>query len=232
MQHNPLSLKKRLENIWQAADFEPLFATTQRQSHFIKQKTILFSEGDPLDRLYFIKEGFVKLYRLSEDGKETTIYPYGPGDVLGLRALTSKDKCAKHNAESITDIKVMTLSHQEFFDICINQPEYLVDLVHLCLGRLLYTETRLEAFITTDTVSRVAIFLTYCIKRFGKATDGEAVLPIVLTHQLIAEFIGSVRETVTVALNRLANEKILKIKKGNITILNPEALKNYSKNFW
>lgn len=225
MQHD--LLKQRLENIWQPADFEPIFASSKRVPYLIRQKTILFSDGEPLDKLYFIKEGFVKLYRLSENGRETIIYPYGPGDVLGLRALISKDKCTKHNAESLTDIKVMTLSHQEFFGFTLEHPEYLIDLMHLCLNRLLYTETRLEAFITTDTTSRVAIFLNYCMKRFGKETNGKVILPIILTHQLIAEFIGSVRETVTLALQRLEKEKILKIEKGKITILDSKALNQY-----
>lgn len=225
MQHD--LLKKRLENIWQPADFEPIFASSKRPSYQIRQRTILFSDGEPLNKLYFIKEGFVKLYRLSENGRETIIYPYGPGDVLGLRALISKDKCTRHNSESLTDIKVMTLSHQEFFDLTLEQPEYLIDLMHLWVHRLLYTETRLEAFITTDTTARVAIFLNYCMKRFGKESDSKVTLPIILTHQLIAEFIGSVRETVTIALNKLEKEKILKIEKGKITILDPEVLNQY-----
>ncbi|MBI2338584.1 Crp/Fnr family transcriptional regulator [Candidatus Daviesbacteria bacterium] len=227
MQHDLNSLKSRLENIWKPADFERIFTSSKRPPHLIRQKTILFSDGDPLDKLYLIKEGFVKLYRLSEEGKETTIYPYGPGDVLGLRALISKDRCTKHNAECLTDIKVMILSHQEFFNLTLRQPKYLIDLMHLCLNRLLYTETRLEAFITTDTTSRVAIFLDYCMKRFGKETDSKVTLPIILTHQLIAEFIGSVRETVTLALHKLEKEKILEIEKGRITILDAKALKEY-----
>lgn len=223
------ALRKRLEHVWEPPSFESLFVSAQRPPHIIKKRTILFNDGDPLERIYFIQEGFVKLYRLSEDGKETTVYPSGPGDLLGLRSLTSKDKCAKHNAEAMTDVKVMTMSHQEFFNLCLENSEYLVDLVHLYLNRLIYTETRLEAFITTDTTTRVAIFLNYWVKRFDKATDGEIILPISLTHQLIAEFIGSVRETVTLSLKRLEDEKILKTGKGKITILNSVKLRNYQE---
>lgn len=226
---NLSALTKRLENIWQPADFETLFRNIQKQPHSIKKKTILFNDGDPLERLYYIKEGFIKLYRLSKEGKETTSYLYGAGDIIGLRSLTSKDKCARHNAEAITNIKVMTISHQEFFDTCLDHPEYLVDLIQVCLNRLIYTETRLESFIATDSTTRVAIFLNYCIKRFGKENRGKIALPLALTHQLIAEFIGSVRETVTVVLNRLENEKILKIEKGKITILDKNKLKTFSR---
>lgn len=222
------ALKKRLDHIWEPADFASLFSSTQKHPNFIKKRTMLFNDGDPLEKIYFIQEGFVKLYRLSKEGKETTIYPFGPGDLLGLRSLVSKDKCAKHSAETMTNVKVITMSHREFFDFCLGKPEYLVDLAHLYLNRLIYTETRLEAFITTDSTSRVAIFLNYCAKRFGKTTGSEIVLPILLTHQLIAEFIGSVRETVTLSLSRLENERILKTEKGKITILNLNRLKKYS----
>lgn len=218
-------LKQRLENIWQCSDFVSLFEAVKRSPHIIKQKTILFNDGDPLERLYFIQEGFVKLYRLSDEGKETTIYACGPGDVLGLRSLTSKDKYAKHSAEAMTNIKVITISHQEFFSIVAENPQYLVDLIHLYLNRLIYTETRLEAFITADTTTRVTIFLNYFANRFGRVSNNEIILPITLTHQLIAEFIGSARETVTLALNRLSKEGIIKKQKGIITILDPDKLK-------
>lgn len=227
--NNGQQLRLRLENIWQYTNLKSLFENVKRPAHTIRQNTILFSDGDPLEKLYFIQEGFIKLYRLSDEGKETTIYVCGPGDILGLRSLTSFDKCSKHNAETMTQVKVMTISHQEFFNICSTKPEYLVDLIHLYLNRLIYTETRLEAFISSDTTTRVAIFLNYCVKKFGIETTQGIVLPLALTHQLIAEFIGSVRETVTVALNRLTKEGILKTQKGKITILNPDKLKNYSK---
>lgn len=228
-------LRNRLENIWKPPDFTPFFKKfSKRPVHTIKKGSLLFNEGDPLNRLYLITKGFIKMYRVSEDGRETTIYLFGPGYVLGVRALTSEDESAKHYAEAMTDVNILTLSRQEYFDALTEHPEYLVDLIHVFIDRLNHAEKRLEGFITTDTTARVANFLSDCVKRFcspreaGKKKNGQVTLPIELTHQRIAEFVGSFRETVTHSLQKLEQEKIIRMKRGKITILNPKKLSSYA----
>lgn len=226
-----INLKDRLDHLWAPSDFDGLFGQfSTRPVVFIKQKTILFNDGQPLDRLFYIKEGFVKLYRLSENGKESTIYLYGPDNILGIRALTSEDGCAKHFAESLTDLKVITLEKKEYLTILGENPQYLIDLLHLFISRLNYTEKKLEGFILTDVTTRVAFFLSDFVERFCKSDleKNPVVLPLRLTHQLIAEFVSSVRETVTVSLNRLEKEHILKFDQGKIVILDLDKLKQYT----
>lgn len=227
----PSNLEKRLQKIWEKPDFE-IFAKkfSKKEPHLVKKGTVIFNEGDVLERLYFIHEGFVKLYRLSNEGRETTIYLYGPGNVLGIRALTSEDECARHFAEAITDLKINTIGRREYFEILKNQPEYLIDLLHIFINRLNYTEKKLEGFIITDTVARVAYFLTDLAQRFCNTRNSKVELPLPLTHQRIAEFVGSVRETVTVAVQKLEKENILKMEnKGKIVILDFKKLKSYSE---
>lgn len=190
----------------------------------MKKNTIIFNEGDFLERLYFVKKGFVKLYRLSDNGRESTIYLYGPGSVLGVRAFISKDKCACHFAEALTDLEVMTITRSEYLEALAESPEYLVDFLHIFIDRLNHTERKLEGFILTDTTSRIAYFLYDCAIRFCKPNGKKVTLPIILTHQRIAEFIGSVRETVTVAVQRLEKDEILRIKRGKVTILDLKKL--------
>lgn len=233
MNGNTSALKKRIENIWQPPDFKTFFQTySKRPPQVIKKGTLLFNAGDQLERLYYIQEGFVKLYRLSEEGRETTIYLYGPGYVLGIRALTSEDKSAWHNAEAITQAKILTLSHKDYFEIVTNHPEHLLDLTHIFIDRLNYTERKLEGFITTDATARVAHFLYDCVRRFCPMPEisnkKHIVLPLDLTHQRIAEFVGSFRETVTVAIKRLEEDKTLTINRGKITILNLKQLKDHA----
>lgn len=219
-------LKKRLEKIWGQADFETFFQHIANRSVIaVKKGTTLFNEDDRLEKLYFIKRGFVKLYRLSEKGKESTIYLFGPGHILGIRALLAEDKLAKHHAQAMTDLTIITISRRDFFDAAAEHPEYLVDFIHLVIHRLNYTERKLEGFVTTDATARVANFLNDCALRFGKKKNGHIILPFRLTHQKIAEFVGSFRETVTVALNRLKKAGIIRIERGEITITDPIKLK-------
>lgn len=222
----------RLDKIWQPPNFFPFFEKySKRKPLHIKKGAIIFYEGDQPERLYFIKKGFVKLYHLSKDGKSTVIYLYGPGAMLGLRALTSKDRCLKHNAEAITDVEVTTISRNDYLEIISKDPIFLVDLLDLFIERLNQTEKKLEGFITTDATSRIASFLLDLTLRFGKIASvknkHKIIIPIPLTHQLIAEFVGSVRETVTDSLHLLEKKEILKIKKGEITILDLQKLSKY-----
>lgn len=225
MNENNQKLKDRLSKIWQPADFNSFFEKfVKKSAHLVKKGTIIFNEGDPLDRLYFIKKGFVKLYRLSEEGRESTIYLYGPGSILGVRALTSEDKSAKHFAEAITDLEINTIERNQYLEILAEEPQYILDLLHIFISRLNYTERKLEGFILTDTTARVAYFLSDCVKRFGEKKDGRIELPLALTHQRIAEFVGSFRETVTITIQGLEKEGVLSIKKGKVIILNLDKL--------
>ena len=225
MEKDNSKLQNRLSKIWQPPDFISFFEKfAQKPLRTIKKRTILFNESDPLSRLYCIKSGFVKLYRLSKGGKESTIYLYGPGHVLGVRALTSQDKCARHNAEAITNLQILTIERGEYFNILTDHPQYLLDLLHIFISRLNYTERKLEGFILTDATARVAYFLLDCANRFCDGQKSRIKLPLSLTHQRIAEFVGSTRETVTLAIQRLEKDGVLTVNRGQVLILDLEKL--------
>lgn len=217
---------KRLSSIWAPPDFFSFFANfSKRPSLKIKKGNTLFYEGDEPGKLYFIKSGFVKLYRISSEGRSTIVYLYGPGSILAIRALTTAEKRLRHTAEAITDIEVITIPEKDYFDAVSNNPEYLVDLLQVFIDRLNYTERKLEGFILTDATARCASFLFDLVVRFGIKKNGKFELPLSLTHQTIAEFVGSFRETVTIAINRLKKDGILEDQRGKITILNIKKLK-------
>ena len=217
---------KRLEKISHPPDFFSFFENfSKRPSLKIKKGNTLFYEGDEPGKLYLIKSGFVKLYKMSPEGRSTIIYLYGPGSILAIRAVTTAEKRLRHTAEAITDLEVITIPEKDYLEAVSNNPEYLVDLLYVFIDRLNHTERRLEGFILTDAMTRVASFLYDLVIRFGIKKDGKIELPLSLTHQTISEFVGSFRETVTVAINRLKKEGILEDKRGKIIILNLQKLK-------
>lgn len=219
-------LASRLEKIWEAPDLYALFRKYSKQKpHLVKKGTVLFNSGDPLSGIYFIKSGFIKLYRVSDDGRETVIYLTGPGNLLGLKALISKDARAHHYAEALTDCQIINMTREELFQILSAHPEHLVDLGYAFIERLNHAERRVEGFISSDTKTRIANFLLDITIRFGKKTDKNILLPLPLTHQRIAEFVGAYRETVTLAVNELEKMEVIKNRRGRITVTNLRKLK-------
>lgn len=223
-------IRARLKTIWEPPDFSPLLSLVHHTKILVKKGDILFSEDDRLDNLYIIQEGFVELYRLSEEGKETTTYLFGKGYALGVRALTSSDHRAKHTAEALTDAKIIAVSHETYFHAVSSNPEYLIDLTAIFIDRLNYTEQKLEGFIRTDVNARIANFFLDFIKRFCSTTNNDPItLPLELTHQRIAQLVGSFRETVTVALHKLEKEGVVKTDRGTIRITNLQKLQEFAK---
>lgn len=224
-----ITFRDRLERMWESSDFYPFFEKySKRKPILIKKGNVIFYEGDQPDRLYFIKRGFVKIYRTSEEGKNTITYLYGPGSMLGIRALTSKDQCLKHTAEAITDVEFLALPRKDYLNAVAENPNFLVDLLNIFIDRLSHTERKLEGFITTDAIARVANFLSDTSSRFGEKKNDRITIPLSLTHQQIAECVGSVRETVTVALQNLEKNGVIEITQGKITIKNLKKLGYYT----
>ena len=219
------ALSKRLEKIWQEPDFLSFFEQySSRPVLRIKKGSLIFYEGDKPGKVFFVKSGYAKLFHSSESGKDAIIYLYGPGTVLGLRALTSEDELLRHSAETLTDTQVITLSREEYIKALGEHPEYIVDLLHLFIERLNYTERKLSGFILTDVTARVANFLLNVGKRFGEKTPQGIVIPIPLTHQRIAEFVGSFRETVTGSVQKLEKAKCISYTGKTLTITNLKTL--------
>ncbi|MDP3941057.1 MAG: Crp/Fnr family transcriptional regulator [bacterium] len=222
-------LQSRLQRIGDPADFTSLFSEPNAPpEQFVKKGAILFNTGDPLGRLYLIKEGFIKIYRLSEEGRETTSYLLGPGQLLGIRTLLSKDDRTLHAAEAVTALKVQTISRKDAFDRILNDPEILIELLQAYRDRLALTEKKFESFIYASTTPRVAIFLADCAEKFGKTVGKEIEIGLELTHQRIAEFVGAFRETVTLSLHRLENEGIIRVNRGRVTVLSLQRLTDYT----
>lgn len=226
MKDDRYRLKERLEKIWSAPDFQSFFEKySKRPAHKVLEGTILFNAGDFLNGIYFVKSGLIKLYKISDEGKETIVYLTGPGNMLGLRALISKNECAHHYAEAITDCEVYQMSRDDYFDILSDNPEYLVDLGAAFIERLNHAERRVEGFVSDDATAKVANFLLDSAIRFGKNSGKSITFPFPLTHQRIAEFVGVYRETVTNSLHELEKLGAVKLKRSTIKILDLAKLK-------
>lgn len=236
MIQDKLSFRDRLEKLWEISSSYPILEKHfKRKPLRIKKGNVIFYEGDQPDRLYFIKMGYVKIYRTSEEGKSTITYLYGPDSILGIRALTSKDQCLRHTAEAITDVEVLTIPRKDYLDLVAQHPNFLVDLLNIFIDRLNLTERKLEGFITTDAQARVANFIFDTATHFGEPSRGsgqgknnQVTIPIPLTHQQIAEFVGSVRETVTVALHNLEKDGVIQMEQGKINVKNLKTLYRYT----
>jgi len=91
-------------------------------------------------------------------------------------------------------------------------------------SRILQTETMIETLTHRDMSSRLVSFLLVLCRDFGLPGDQGITIDLKLSHQAIAEAIGSTRVTITRLLGDLRTAGLLEIDRKRITVFDPLAL--------
>jgi CRP-like cAMP-binding protein len=167
--------------------------------------------------LFIIKKGQVQLYRISPEGKKLVISTLGPGTLFGEMALLGQQM---HNtfAEAVEDCQICVMSRTDLERLILNKPQVALRVLEVTGKRLREAETRLEDLAFKGIPARLASLLLRLSEDRGTRTI------VGLTHQNLAETVGTYRETATLVLNDLKAQGLIDIGRKRITILDPERL--------
>jgi len=190
----------------------------------VKKKTPIFFPGDPSQQVYLLKEGRVKISRVSEDGREVTLALLEPGEIFGELNILD-DSPRDTLAEALDDSQICIVNKELFLSMIQKKPEFSFRLTKLIGLRLKRIESRVEDLVFRDVPARLAHLLLELSKDYGKATKDGIQLQIKITHQEMANLIGSIRETVSAVLGDFKREGSIAFEGRSIVLLKPEALK-------
>jgi global nitrogen regulator NtcA len=193
---------------------------------FERNKTIFFP-GDPAERVYFLLKGAVKLSRVYEAGEEITVALLRENSVFGVLSLITGNKSDRfYHAVAFTPVELLSVSIEQFQQALKESPELSWMMLKSLSSRILQTEMMIETLAHRDMGSRLASFLLILCRDFGIPSNNGITIDLKLSHQAIAEAIGSTRVTVTRLLGDLRddNNKVISIQKKKITVHNPVAL--------
>jgi CRP/FNR family transcriptional regulator, cyclic AMP receptor protein len=183
----------------------------------------IFGPGSPNQSLYFIERGSVRVTRSSPDGKAFVILSLlGPGDLLGDIAWI--DDTHDSSAETIEDSRIYQMSRRDFEAMLRENPGFALCLIHVLASRLKHAQGRIEDLVFRQVPSRVAKLFINLAENHGKVTPFGIILDLPLTHQEIADIVGSSRVTVTQVLNRFRLLRWVAVKSKRVTINNIAAL--------
>jgi CRP-like cAMP-binding protein len=185
--------------------------------------TLIYSPDEHSEVLFLLKEGRVRLYRLSPDGKALTTAMIEPGLVFGEMALLGQGMQDSF-AEALEDSILFTLSRRDVQQVLLADPRISRRLLELASRRLADTERKLEEFAFRNVPQRLASLLLQLAHVPPGQRAGPVTLPARYTHQQLAEMIGTYRETVTKVLNDLRQQGLVRMDHGHIQLVDPEAL--------
>jgi CRP/FNR family cyclic AMP-dependent transcriptional regulator len=173
---------------------------------------VFYQPEDVSEVLFLVKQGQVQLYRISPEGKKLVIAALGTGAIFGEMALLGQQM---HNAfaEAMEDSVILVMSRADLERLILNKPILGLRMLEITGRRLSDAESRLEDMAFKGIPARLAsLLLRLAAERNTDEITG-------LTHQDLAETIGTYRETATQVLNDMKVAGIIEIGRKRITIL-------------
>lgn len=186
--------------------------------------SLLFVEGQEPRAVYILCSGRVKLTTSSTEGKTLILKVAEPGDVLGLSAAIL-GRTYEVTAETIEPCQVNTIKREDFLkflgeyiEACMHTAEQLSEKYHSA-----QKEIRSLGLCQSTTEKVAKLLLDWCTTH-GDETSKGTRLKVLLTHEEIAQMVGTTRETVTRLFSDLKKRKVIDIKGSTIMIANKSAL--------
>ncbi|MGO4698645.1 Crp/Fnr family transcriptional regulator [Paenibacillus sp. 2TAB26] len=166
-----------------------------------------FSEG-----LYFVKKGKVRLYKLSEEGKQFTSDILGEGNVFGEMNIISFGT-RDHYIETIEESHICLMSKDRFENFLMQRPRFMMNLLQVLSDRISAMSRLTQNLALGGLHDKILHVLMKLSEQFGITSmdrDEYCKIDFPLSHQEIANLVGATREAVTVALQELSEQKHIK----------------------
>lgn len=190
---------------------------------FKKGQTIIYAGEEPAG-VYYLKEGRIRQYTISpESGAILTLHVYHPRSFFPLIwAMASKPN--RHFFDSLTPVTLFRAPRTEVLEFLKREPKLLYHLSARLLSGLDGMLIRVEMLALTDVYGRVISELLYLIKHYGKKNSAGVTIIGKFTHQEISEFVGSARETVSIAMKKLEDKGLIVMRGREICVPDPTKL--------
>ena len=164
---------------------------------------LIFQAGSAGHHVYFLEQGRVKIYHLSSTGKEILLWFCFPGEIFGLAEVCHGGGRQVY-AEATESSRLLGVPQEDFKRFLETHPAAALIVNDVLASRLRNLGNVIQSLVASDVNERVAQLIARLAATHGRrAPSGEVLLNIRLTHQEMANMIGTTRQSVTSALNML-----------------------------
>jgi len=214
-------------------DVGPNTVTPQR-SRNARQMTLTFSRGQEVftpsqgsGMVYIVRSGCVRLFKVLPDGRSINLGVLGPNTLFTQEDI-SDGIASGAMAEALVESTISVIETENLASLITESPDLAAAVVTGMTRRFTELQTLVEQLLVRDTAVRLATTLLNLGHRFGRPTaDGMVAISLPLTHQGLANMIGSNRVTVTRKLLELQESAHLRSLGRNALAIRPDKLREY-----
>jgi len=165
----------------------------------LRKNQRVFSQGDPADAVYFMREGKVKVSVLSELGKEAVVAIHDTGDFFGEGCLTGQS-LRLATAATMTESVITRIDKAAMVRVLHDEPKFTERFLAYLLVRKARVEEDLIDQLFNSSEKRLARALLL-MANFGKEGRQERVITNV-SQETLAEIVGTTRSRVSHFMNK------------------------------
>lgn len=192
------------------------FEHLARQIQFASGETV-FAEEEMTTSFYSLLEGVMRLYKLLPDGRRQIVGFALPGDFLGMTT------SGRHNfsADAIGPVAVCRFSRVSFARFVEDKPHFLQRINELAVRELSQARDHMVLLGRRSAEEKVAAFLIGWRHRNIQLRGPSATVPLPMSRQDIADYLGLTIETVSRTFTKLERDGVIEIVSGGVTLPNP-----------
>ncbi len=183
----------------------------------------VFRAGAPGKHVYFLRQGRIKVYQPSHSGKEVILWFCFAGEMFGLAEVAQGGGRVVH-AQVCEDSEVLRLSQSQFSEFLRNHPDSAHLIMQVLSCRMRTLSEVIVNLVNDDVETRIMKLILRLGARHGISNGQDIHLNISLTHQEIADMVGTTRQTVTGVLSKLKRRGFISLENRRIYIESPELL--------
>lgn len=188
------------------------------------KRDVLFHQGDPGEEFMILTEGSVKVELMNSEGKELTLTILTPFQFLGELALLD-DVPRSATVVALEPSVLLSINKRDFARLLESFPRMSIPMLRQLTRRVRVLTDDIASMAFLDSYSRVTRKILNLAEEMGQTNaEGHILIDRPLTHQQLANLVGTTRETVTKILNEMKDNGLLDIRRHRITILDRDEL--------
>ncbi|RAP76866.1 Crp/Fnr family transcriptional regulator [Paenibacillus montanisoli] len=210
---------------------EPLFSAQNfaRLQSIMQMKAVkaghnLFGEGDAADKLYYIKQGQVRITKAADNGRILTLYQHVRGDMFG-QIDPFRDSVHAFNAVVMEEGEIGIMKQKDLEELLMQHGDLAIEFMKWMGLMHRMTQMKLRDLMMFGKSGALCSLLIRLSNTYGEHRDGSLFLPLNMTHSEMADMVGTTRESVNRMLNEMKKEGIIAIQDGYILIHNLDYLR-------
>lgn len=202
-------------------DIESFFSSFPKSE--LQKGEMLLNPDEPVKNLYYLLNGYIRMYSLLPNGNELTVTIFKPGSYIPLFLVIDGSKNTYYY-EAFTHIEVQQAPATEVVRFLKSNTETLFDATRRISVGLRGLVENLQYQLFGSVRQRLIATILMLSKRFGQDSKTGVNIALPLTHQDIAGFMGVARETVSVEMKKLQKERAISYDYKHVTVINTIAL--------